>query len=199
MEKVKTNWTKATTNPSIAMMGLVSCIEAGYNAWIEVRKNGDQAHPIMKVNPQLDNPFNWQMSYETLRNENELKKYDFINETQKDLTYNWTYCYGTQMAVEAYKKDRTILEGLMLSSSPHNTACPIRIEDANTYRRIITGDRYEYGYFVTFWKPKKGIEAYIVDETVENVFVVCYTDEPVDRKTAVTKAGQFLLDYAKTI
>ena len=29
MGEVKTNWTKATTNPSVALAGLISCIEYG--------------------------------------------------------------------------------------------------------------------------------------------------------------------------
>ena len=63
MNKTDTTWTQATTNPSEIMLGLVSCLESGKNAWIEIRKNGDQAYPVMKKNPALENPFNWEMNF----------------------------------------------------------------------------------------------------------------------------------------
>ena len=54
MSKVHTTWTEATTNVNKAMIMLLSCLDSGKNAWIELRKNGDQAYPIRMKNPALD-------------------------------------------------------------------------------------------------------------------------------------------------
>ena len=194
MNKTDTTWTQATTNPSEIMLGLVSCLESGKNAWIEIRKNGDQAYPVMKKNPALENPFNWEMNYGGPRNEQQLKNYDFFNETEKDLTYNWISCFGTKEAVDPYQANGTVMEGLVLGG---NIACPVRIEDANAYRRDIAGDNYKYGFWTTYWKPKKELERWIINKDIDDVFVVCYDDEPVNRQTALVKAAQFMLEYAK--
>lgn len=45
---VCTNWTRATTNLLDAIESLHSAIKYGCNAWIEIRKNGDQSYPIEK-------------------------------------------------------------------------------------------------------------------------------------------------------
>lgn len=196
MGKVYTNWTHATQNPNEAMIGLVSCLEHNKNAWIEVMKNGDQDLPIMRKNPLLDNPFNWEASYGTQRNKEEMAKHCYFNETEKDLTYNWTDCLGTKEAVEAYQKDGTIMEGLILGGS---VQCPVRVEDANAYRRDIQGDNYQYGFFVTYWKPKEGIKHWIVDDRVGDVFVICYDDGPINKMAALRRAAQFMNEYADRI
>lgn len=38
MSKVHTTWTEATTNVNKAMIMLLSCLDSGKNAWIELRK-----------------------------------------------------------------------------------------------------------------------------------------------------------------
>lgn len=193
MNEVNTSWTHATTNVSKAMIGLVSCLEAGKNAWIEVRKNGDQKYPIMRVNPLLDDPFNWTMNYGTIRNEKELEKHQFINETEKDLTYNWTSVFSTKDAIEEYKKNRTVTKELIFDGG---ICCPVRIEDANAYRRDVVHDNCDYRYWMTFWKPKDGIPTYVVDDNVDDVFVVCYSDSPVNKKEAAKYAALFFKGYA---
>ena len=195
MSEVKTSWTKATTDPSTAMISLVSCIEAGKNAWIEIRKNGDQAFPIMIPNPLLNNPFNWTQSYGTTRNDAERASHDYLNETEKDLTHNWVACYGTKEAIELYQTEGLITEGLCDGSICH----PVRIKDANTYRSNITGDNYKYDYWTTYWKPKDGISYYVADESIGNVFTICYNDDPADKYTSLIKTAQFLTDYANRI
>lgn len=194
---VNTRWTHATTNPSEAIAALVSCIEYGKDAWIEVRKNGDQAFPIMRTNPQLDNPFNWKMMYGTVRNEEEMQKHQYLNAMEKELTYNWTAGFGDKEAVEHYKETGEITEGLL---SGVGVPFPIRIKDAEEYREKITGDNYKYRFFVTYWEPEKDIKPYVVDDRIDEVFVICCYDkdskEPVDKKAAIRRAGEFLLQYA---
>lgn len=194
MSKTHTGWMHATTDPNEAMIGLVSCLDSGYNAWIEVRKNGDQEFPIMKKNPMLDDPFNWRLGYSSRTKEKELEEYQYFNETEKDLTYNWIGAFATVEAAAAYKKDRTIIKGLI--GNIGSVQCPVRKEDAERYRSDIQGDNYKYTYFTDFWKPKEGISRYIVDEDIENVFVVCYSTEEADKKTALERAASFLLAYA---
>lgn len=191
-KKVSTNWTSATTEPEKALLGLVSCLEAGKNAWIEIRKNGDQAFPIMKSNPKLDNPFNWEMMYGTPRNIIELEKHKYFNETEKDLTYNWTCCYGEAAAIEEYQKTGKISAGMFKGIGIGH---PVKIQDVNAYRKQI-GKPCDHSYWATFWKPKEGISYKIVDESIGDVFTICFDEEPVDKIEALRKAGRFLQDYA---
>lgn len=193
MGEKDTTWTNATKNPSEAMMGLVSCLETGRNAWIEVMENGSQEHPIKIKNPLLDNPFNWTMCYGRPRNENELAEHDYFNEVEKDLTYNWTTAFGTKEAIEAYQKDGTVSKELFEGGIIH----PVKIEDADAYRRDIVKDNYKHGYWVVYWRPKDGISYYIVDDSAGGVFTVCHNNEPVDKKEALIRAAQFLLAYAE--
>lgn len=193
MAEVNTRWTHATKNPSEALAGLVSCLEAGNNAWLELRDNGDQEFPIMKVNPKLDDPFNWTMMCGVPRNEKEMREKNYLNETEKDLTFNWMAGFGTKEAVEKYQQTGEVTEGLL---SGVGVSSPVRIKDADFYRAQFTGDNYKYGFFVTYWKPKDGIKQYIPDESVGKVFTVCCSNGPVDKKEAARKAAAFLLAYA---
>lgn len=192
--KIHTDWSEATTNVNKAMMALLSCLETGKNAWIELRKNGDQAYPVRRRNPALDDPFNWTMAYGVPKmNDGD---HVYFNDTERDLTENWIATFGTEEAVVAYRKDRTISKDLFRGIG---LEYPVRIADANRYRREIKGDGYEYGYWRVCWKPKVGIPYWVADGSVGDVFTVCYTDEPVDRKTAVRRAAEFLADYAERL
>lgn len=196
MKKTYTNWTEATNNPNKAMMGLISCLEHGKNAWIEIRKNGQQDYPIKIKNPALENPFNWEMMYGTPRNEEEMMNHKYFNDTEKDLTYNWVACYGEAKAIEKYQKSGTITKELF---NGRGICHPVKIKDANFYRKNILGDNYEYGYWTTYWKPKKDIPYYIVDESAGDVFTICYSNELCDRVEVMKRAAQFMMEYAETI
>lgn len=194
MAETNTGWMHATTDVNEALAGLMSCLDAGLNAWIEARDNGDQDLPVMKVNPELDDPFNWVMAYGTVRNEDEMKTHRYLNDTERDLTNNWTAGFGDPAAIKKYREDGEITEGLLKSAGVN---FPIRIEDAVKYRAQFMKDGYtNYKYFVTYWKPKKNIRPYVVDDSVGRVFVVCYNKEPVDKKDAMRKAAGFLLACA---
>lgn len=196
VEEVSTAWCLATKDPQEAMMDLMNCLGSGHNAWIEIRENGDQEFPITMVNPLLDDPFNWQFNYGTRKDMEEIEKHSFLNDTERDLTMNWVGVMGTKEAVDAYKKDRTLMEGLILGGS---VGCPVRIEDANRYRAEITGDNYKYDYFTSWWKPADDIELYVPDPSVGKVFTICYNNEPYDMKQACHRAGRFLINYAETL
>ena len=193
-DKVYTNWTEATTNASKAILGLISCLESGYNAWIEVRDNGEQDYPIKIKNPELNNPFNWTMSYGVARNENEMIKHNYFNETEKDLTYNWVACFGDKEAIKLYQENggvitKGLIHGIGICS-------PVRIKDANFYRKNITGDNYEYNYWVTYWKPINNIPYWIVDKSIKKVLTICYNKKNVDKSEAMKRAADFLYSYA---
>ena len=195
MKETYANWTEATNNPNKAIIGLVSCLESGKNAWIEIRKNGEQDYPLKIKNPALENPFNWEMMYGVPRNEKEMMNHKYFNDTEKDLTYNWTACYGEAKAIEEYQKNGTITKEMF---NGMGICHPVRIKDANFYRKNILGDNYEYGYWVTYWRAKKDIPYYIVDESIGNVFTICYNDELCDRSEAMKRAAQFMMKYAET-
>lgn len=192
-KKIYTNWTEATNNASKAMLSLVSCLESGFNAWIEIRKNGDQDYPIKIKNPALENPFNWTFTYGVPRNEKKMMDYRYFNDTQKDLTYNWVACFGDAEAIKKYQESGLITEGLVLGKGK---SCPVRIEDANTYRRKITGDNYEYNYWVSHWEPIKGIPYWVVDEEQGDVFTICYNKDTVNKSEAMKRAADFLYQYS---
>ena len=103
-KKTHTGWMRATADPNEAMIGLVSCLDYGYNAWIELRANGDQERPVMKKNPVLDDPFNWVLSYAITACKKELETHPYFNDTEKDLTQNWIAALSTVEAAAAYKK-----------------------------------------------------------------------------------------------
>lgn len=197
MSDVYTNWTGATVNPYDAIAGLMSCLNAGKNAWIERRQNGDQAFPVTKKNPELDNPFNWTMMYGTPRSDKALAEHEYFNETDRDLTYNWVACYGNSEAIEKYQTDGTVTDGLLFGES--GICCPVRIEDADRYRKEVRGDGYAYGYWTTWWKPKGDIPYRVVDKDVGDVFVICYDDGPFDMKKAVRQAADFMKSYAESL
>lgn len=193
VERVCTDWAQATTNLWDALMGLISCLDAGKNAWIEVQKNGNQRFPVMKKNSLLDNPFNWTASYGLPRSQKAIEKEPYFNETQKDLTDGWVACFGKEKAILAYQQQNVISEEMFTGNVCH----PVRIKDADYYREHIKKDNYHYGYWMNCWKPKDDIPYHVIDEGITDVFVICYDSGPVDKRDAMEKAGRFLLEAAK--
>lgn len=196
--KINTGWMRATTDPNEAMMGLVACIQSGKNAWIEVRANGDQQFPIMKKNPLLDDPFNWKSSYGMPRNNEFIENHKFFNDTQRDLTMNWTSETGTKEAIDLYQNEGWISQGLLLATGECSVH-PVRIHDANIYRRDFTGDNYTYGFWMSMWEPKEGIAYYVIDDDVKEVFTVCYNEDTPNLKESMIHAGEFLINYAQCL
>lgn len=192
---IYTDWTMATNNVGRAMAGFVSCCESGKNAWIEVRRNGNQAYPMKIKNPELDNPFNWTMSYGIPRTSEIMTEHDFFNETEKDLVKNWVACFGEQVAIKKYQEEGVISKELFNGSICH----PVRIEDADRYRREIVGDNYEYGFWATMWKAIDDTPYWVVDKSVGEVYTVCYDDEPVDKVKAFRQAAEFMAACARKL
>lgn len=190
-----TQWSKAITSIGEAMLSLMNCLHYGYNAYIAVKKNGNQEFPVVKKNPELENPFNWESAYGTIGKD--VGK-DSFNSMEKELRENWIEVFSTQEAAAAYKKDRTLLPGLILGNG--SVKLPVRKEDANRYRKEVIKDNYNYDIWSHMWKAKEGIPYYILDETVKNVFVVYYKKENAltenDLVARVKEAADVLLTYA---
>lgn len=188
-----TNWGQAQTNIEAAILGLLSCLESGKNAWIEAQTNGDQTFPIMIPNPVLDDPFNWTMMYGVPRNKKMMEEHRYINETERDLTYNWVAAFSDRVAADLYRTTGEVIKGLFASAG---VCTPVRVADANKYRAEVVGDNYQYGSWVTFWTPKEGIP-YRVPAPIGKVFVVCYNDDPApDKATVYAKLAEVLLQMA---
>ena len=199
---VRTNWTTVTTNYQDALCALQSCRGSFPSCWLELRENGDQAFPIKIVNPALDDPFAWDFSYGTYASQESLRNHRFLNDTERDLTYNWIPTYGDPVAIEKYKQSRELTKGLNAGAG---TGFPMRIEDAQKYRDTFVGDGYVYTYpekdgcIINFWKPKKGIPAYVPDKTIGKVFTVC-TDmegDVISEIDSLERTAKTLEEYAQ--
>ena len=188
----RTNWTKATTNPYLAIAGLISCMQAHANCWIEMQKNGEQEFPIKCVNPALNNPFNWKQAFGAPAGTYE--QITFLNKTERDLYENWTYCYGSAKAVQAYRERGEVTKELFNGSG---IGCPVRIKDANAYRAKTDG--YRYGFWKTHWEPERGIPYHIADPDVGNVYVICYDDDPAEPMEQTLRSAQTLLNAAEQL
>ena len=178
-----TNWTKATTNPYIALAGLMSAMQSNKHAWIEKRNNGDQDFPIMIGNPLLDIPFNWTMSYGVPQEPQFDEK--FFNDTEKDLTLNWTAVFGEADAIADYQKNGVVSEGLTKRMGICN---PIRKSDF----LILRPDMEGCNLWTTYWKPKDKIPYNIVDPSIKSVYVVCTDDTSVDGVEALENLKFFV-------
>ena len=186
-----TSWTEATESPYQATIGLISCLKSGRNAWIELQRNGNQDFPIKTPNPELANPFNWTMLYGIPRDNESLANHHYLNDTEKDLTYNWQACFADKEAADEYiatgKPTKGLLKGM-------GVCIPVKTTDAESLRE----DGYKYGAWVTFWQPKDNIP-YWIPADIERVYVVCFNNEPVNERESLRKAGEFLLNLAQDI
>ena len=185
-----TSWTKATTYFNVALLGLINCLDTGRNAWIEVQKNGEQDFPIVIKNPVLDDPFNWTMMYGVPRNEKELANLQYFNHTEKDLTYNWYAAFSTPEAAELYRKDGTVTAGLFKGMG---ICTPVKISDIDAWRSA----PFNYTW-ITHWKPKDNIPYWIPD-SINEVYVVCFDDGPVNKKASYLRMSSLLHRLAEEI
>ena len=104
----KTNWTSATHNPFKAFKGLVSCLQSGYNAWIELQENGKQDNPLLETNPNINNLSTWKSSgsyfVQDWAKEKERIENDTIHPFAKKLMLEYTTVFGSEEEYENYLK-----------------------------------------------------------------------------------------------
>lgn len=167
------NWTTPTQKPKEALRNLISALDSGLNAWIEIQNNGEQNHPIKIKNPALDNPFNWRSKLQT--STTFYKNRDYFNDTVKDLDENWTSCFGTKEAVEEYQKTGKLSEDLVRG---FGKSTPIRKKDFLKLRPDL-GENYKLLY--NLWSNKDNVPRWIVDESIGKVLVVCYDKTPLEK------------------
>lgn len=196
---INTNWTKATTDPQEALSSLMSCLLCGHNAWLEIRKNGDQSLPISIINPELDDPFNWEFNFGSFATTASITK--FLNETEKDLMLNWEHAYATKEAAEAYRKHGKITKGLFNGSGE---SIPVKRRDAQRYRDTFVKDGYQYQKpssskptWMNFWRPKKNIRLWVPDPKIQYVFTVCFDNKERDLYTSLKRAENFFKECAE--
>lgn len=141
---------------------MLNCLKYGYKCRLAVERNAHSGSPIKVVNPVLDDPFNWRSTYAVLRN-GEIS-HNFLNETEKDLTENWTTLFGTKEAIEHYKKTGKLTD----DAFGKGKAFPARIDDASKYRK----DGYDYRHWVSYWSPIDGIQVWVPKKLIFPVFTV---------------------------
>lgn len=199
---VYTNWCKAMADPFEAISALIQCLNSGYNAWIEVQKNGEQDLPFKVKNPALDDPHNWKSACGYIPSPQEMANKTFFNKTEEDLFYNWTEVFSTKAAADEYKKTGGVSEGLVCLATdkyPYGIRCNVRKDDATHCRKTFGKQPYNYvnSPFYNMWVP--AVEPYIVDESIDKVFVICYSEEPCDIEKKITLAADFLKETAKKL
>lgn len=191
---MNTNWTQAVTSIEEAFFGLLQCKKYHKNVWIEVQKNGDQEYPILISNPILDDPFNWTMAYGVPRNEEEMERHHYLNDTEKDLTFNWYCAFGKKAAVTLYKNSRKVTSGLFPTPSG-GIVCPVRITDIDAWRKRHGAEPFNYTW-MTYWKPIEGFSHYVPAD-IDRVLVVCYDDKPYDELRHFEKLFRILVKGAE--
>lgn len=184
-----TAWTQATTSFETALLGVLSCQKAGFHAWIEVQKNGEQDHPVKIKNPALDDPFNWTMLFGIPRDAEYIRNYRFFNDTERDLTLNWYCAFSDLKASVRYRKTGKIVKGLF---NGQGVITPVRNADIDAWRKDRGLGPWEYTW-VTFWKPKQDIP-YWIPADIPEVFVVCYDDQPFSERESYLQLAALLAD-----
>lgn len=185
-----TNWTQATQNPIEALTSLMTAIKMkpGIKVWLELQKNGDQAWPVMVPNSDLSKPENWTMSYgvPSKPSEEELQR---MNEYERDMTLNYTACFGEPEAIEIYYREGRVTKGLMKGIG---TCFAMKKTDVIKHRHDLQKMNWTADdLWTTYWKPK-GI-AYQVPADIDKVYVICINDElPMDEQTGIQTAIDFL-------
>ncbi len=180
----QTNWTQATLNLLEAIAGVISAKNAGLNAWIEQQNNGEQDYPIKILNPQLENPFNWQSSY-GVPSEPSQQELERMTPTEKELTLNWTGCFGTKEAIEAYQTKGTISKEM---TTGMGISHPVKKVDLLKIRPDLNG----VNLWTTHWKPKKEFPYWVADTNIKKVFVVCTNHEPVKEDDILIELKSFV-------
>jgi len=179
----QTNWTQATTNLYEAIAGLLAAQANNKNAWIEEQKNGEQDFPIMIKNPELDNPFNWTMSFGVPAR---IENHQYFNETEKDLTENWTASFGEVKAIRNYQQNNKLSKNLVKGIG---VCFPLRKKDFLKLRPDLPKN---FNLWFTYWKPKDEIPYRVVNKQIKSVYVVCTDNQELNEKQSLQNLKNFV-------
>jgi len=113
----------------------------------------------------------------------------YWNDTEKDLTLNWTACFGEREAVDKYQETGEITTD---ASKGMGICHPVKKTDLLKIRPDLEGQNL----WTTHWTPKKEIPKWIPDPEVKKVFVVCTNDEPTTKGDVIKNAISFLQKIA---
>lgn len=108
--KTLTNWTEATRNPFKAISSLISCLQAGRNAWLELQENGNQEYPLReKLIKESTDPCAWDCACQPFAQDWEERKEviltsDSYSPMQKKFMTEYTSVFGSQEQYDNYLK-----------------------------------------------------------------------------------------------
>ena len=176
--KKNTNWSKATTNLFEAIKSLLSALQAGKIAHLEIMKNEDVAYPIKVKNPETLKMENWTMMFGLPKQNDQV---DFWNETERYLVQECYHTYTTPEAIRLFEEEGLITEDLLKSGGaeymiPFDIAREIRLAQ----------DGYDLATNVwargTHYCIKDDVERWVLDPSVKWVFVVVIEEDQTLKK-----------------
>lgn len=176
--KKNTNWSKATTNLFEAIKSLLSALQAGKIAHLEIMKNEDVAYPIKVENPETLKMENWTMMFGLPKQNDQV---DFWNETERYLVQECYHTYATPEAIRLFEEEGLITEELMLNGGteymiPFDIAREIRLAQDGY---DLATNQWARG---TYYRIKDGIEHWVIDPKVKWVFVVVIEEDETLKK-----------------
>ena len=163
-----TNYTDATIHKKVAMMGLVSALDRGFKAWIEIRNNKDCVYPYLKPNPNIG-----YQDYEGRWSYNTVYSHNVTDTIEKDLIENWAYTFAKKEARELYINEGIVTEGLDFGIG---ICTNVKISDLNKLREGRGETFIKAGHVQWTLKVKRNV----VDDSIGNVFVVCTYSHKLD-------------------
>ncbi len=201
MAKVNTSWSQASENIYQALAALFHAVDSGKNAWLELRKNGDQDYPVMIPNPDLDLIENWQELYVTTRTEEAEKDLlsKVLNDTERDLIQNYTTLQVTEDEAKQYRELGVLTAKMLKANSDSTVRITVPIEKANEARRTHFNDHFDYSFFVSAWEAMPGIPYQIPDPNLPFVFTVCTDDNEPNLLWTLEQTERLLHDYRKML
>ncbi len=97
---------------------------------------------------------------------------EYFNETEKELTLNYTSCFGEPKAIEYYYKTGKLTKKALKGVG---TCFACKKDDFLKFRKDLKGwDKNRL--WTTYWQPKNK-KPYWINSNIEKVFTVCYTEE----------------------
>jgi len=182
--EIQTNWSRATLDISVAILGVIKAASTGLDAWIELLDNGKQDYPIVVPNPDLNNIDNWTMSYGIPYDTKFFDDKKFLNDTEENLTRNYIAGFATEEIIKIYRETGKLPKGAKLGTGK---CFPMKRKDSNDNTWIYT------------WKPLDNIPYWTPDKNIKKVFTVCTCQREVDYPALLLHMSSFLQTYANSL
>ena len=176
-------WNTPTTDILEALLSYAGLSAHNMMGRIERRLNTEHENPLKKINPLLNDPFNWKSSCSFPMSAEERKQRieGAKNETEKDLYMNWSDCFGTREAVELYQRTGAVTKDLFNGMGVH---CNIRTADMVKYLREVKKDEERADFIESYnnqwghlWTAKDGVSMWTPIEGIYTYAVYCTEKE----------------------